>query len=372
MAYKENETNTTLTRLPSPPPSPNPLTKLDNHLTRGLVMPRPRWSHFPHLRTATTTTTTLLLLLAAASCTRPTVAFFHSSILAMSASVGGPITVVTGSNKGIGYEILKKLAPSSSVAVLAARNPDLSRKAVQRLHDEDGLNNVVFRPLDVSSPESIAQFAAGMQKEYGHVDVLVNNAGVAFKGADPTPFREQASPTLRTNFFGTIQLIDAMVPLLRKATVAHPCIVNVASQSGRLSILDTDKKKQAEYASTALTRDRLFELTTKFEEDVKAGVHAKEGWPNTCYGMSKLALISFGKVFAREEAARGKVGGVEGSKSIWLASCCPGWCDTDMSSHSGPRSAEHGARTPAYLALNGVQEGLRAGGFFYDEKEIQW
>lgn len=193
--------------------------------------------------------------------------------------------------------------------------------------------------------------------------------GFAFKGKDPTPFREQAGPTLRTNFYGTVALIDAMVPLLRKS--ADPRIVNVASQSGaRLAILDTDKAKQREVSSPDLTRARLLKMVRQFEADVQAGTHAAQGWPSTTYGMSKLALIAFGRVFAAEEARAH--GGAGDKKPIWLASCCPGWCATDMSSHSGPRSAEHGARTPAWLALRGKEEGARSGGFFYDEREIAW
>ncbi|TFJ79987.1 hypothetical protein NSK_008545 [Nannochloropsis salina CCMP1776] len=285
----------------------------------------------------------------------------------MSASPG-PITIVTGSNKGIGLEILKKLAPTSSVAILAARNPSLGEQAAQELRDH-GLENVIYRPLDVSSAESIEHFVDEIQKDFGRADILVNNAGIAFKGRDPTPFRDQAAPTFKTNFWGTVELIDAMTPLLRKST-GCPCIVNVASQSGRLGILDTDRGKQAEISSPTLTRDRLFELVRQFEHDVKTGTHAEKGWPNTCYGMSKLALIAFGRVFARNEMEGGTE--KEGKTSIWLASCCPGWCDTDMSSHSGPRTAEHGARTPAWLAMEGRKQGATAGGFFYDEKEIQW
>lgn len=156
-----------------------------------------------------------------------------------------------------------------------------------------------------------------------------------------------------------------MTPLLRKSS--DPRIVNVASQSGRLSILDTDKGKQREVSSPNVTRARVLEMAKEFEEDVKAGRHAEKGWPNTCYGMSKLLLIAYARAFAAEEAARqGK------DKPIWLASCCPGYCDTAMTSHNGTRSAEHGARTPAWLALRGKEEGGRSGGLFYDEMEIAW
>lgn len=113
---------------------------------------------------------------AAASCLLlSTPAHAFSTRLAMSAA-SGPITVVTGSNKGIGLEILKKLAPTSSVAILAARDPARGQAAAQKLREE-GLDNVVFRPLDLASSESIRQFAAGMEKDFGRADVLVNNAG---------------------------------------------------------------------------------------------------------------------------------------------------------------------------------------------------
>jgi len=226
------------------------------------------------------------------------------------------------------------------------------------------LSNVVFKKLDIDSPDSIAAFARTMREEHGRVDVLVNNAGLAFKAKDPTPFRAQAGPTLKTNYWGTTGLIDVLTPLLRQSP--DPRIVNVASQSGRLAILNTDRSKQREVSSAVLTRQRLDEMVREFQRDVEAGTHAVKGWPNTCYGMSKLALIAFGRVFAAEEATQ------HSEKPIWLASCCPGWCATDMSSHSGPRSAEHGARTPAWLALAGKEEGQRSGGFYQDEKEIAW
>jgi carbonyl reductase 1 len=350
----------------------------------------------------------LLLLLVSSAARAYTTANrpISRSLTAMAASstttTTKPIVVVTGSNKGIGsvntrrlglkglayaistsnqvnqsvshlstqpqhtrsYEILKKVAPASGVTVLAARNPQLGEAAAKQLREQEGLANVVFKPLDINAPESIQAFARAMQEEHGRVDVLVNNAGFAYKGRDPTPFREQAAPTLKTNYWGTAALIDAMVPLLRQS--ADPKIVNVASQSGRLSILDTDKAKQREVSSPGLTRERLDEMVREFQADVEAGTHAAKGWPNTCYGMSKLALIACGRVFAAEEAKR------HPERPIWLASCCPGWCATDMSSHSGPRSAEHGARTPAWLALRGKEEGARSGGFFYDENEIAW
>lgn len=73
---------------------------------------------------------------------------------------------------------MKKLAPASSIAVLAARNPQLGEAAAKQLREKEGLSNVVFKPLDLNSPESIRAFASSMEKDYGRVDTLVNNAGI--------------------------------------------------------------------------------------------------------------------------------------------------------------------------------------------------
>lgn len=165
-------------------------------------------------------------------------------------------------------------------------------------------------------------------------------------------------------------------------------MVNVCSQSGHLNILRTDPAKQAEFASPELQKPRLFELMTQFRDDVAAGKHSINKWPGTCYGMSKLGLIAYTKLMARgeEEAAervaemtedienrRAKGETTEQPpppyKRIFFAACCPGWCATSMSSYSGPRPANEGAKTPAWLALGG---GKAPGGFYFDEKEIMW
>ena len=71
-------------------------------------------------------------------------------------------------------------------------------------------------------------------RDYQQIDVLVNNAAVAFKDSDPTPFQRQARPTLQTNFFGTVRLTLGLLPLLHRG--ASPRIVNVASMAGALKI----------------------------------------------------------------------------------------------------------------------------------------
>eukprot|EP00602_Paraphysomonas_sp_CaronLab_P007610 CAMPEP_0185023290 /NCGR_PEP_ID=MMETSP1103-20130426/5979_1 /TAXON_ID=36769 /ORGANISM="Paraphysomonas bandaiensis, Strain Caron Lab Isolate" /LENGTH=240 /DNA_ID=CAMNT_0027555821 /DNA_START=157 /DNA_END=876 /DNA_ORIENTATION=+ len=240
---------------------------------------------------------------------------------------------------------------------MAARDETRGSNAVQEVLRNNSSWDVSFRQLDISDSDSIDAFVRGIEQDFDKCDVLVNNAGIAFKGADPTPFAEQARPTVHTNYFGTLSLTQKMLPLLRKGEAAR--VVNVASSTGHLKIIK-DENKRAAFSSNDLTIDQLNNMMETFVSDVESGCHRDNNWPDTCYGMSKLGVIAMTKVLAREEAPR-----------VAINACCPGYCDTDMTSHKGPRTAEHGARTPALLALMN-SDPLPTGKFFYDEEETAW
>lgn len=195
-------------------------------------------------------------------------------------------------------------------------------------------------PLVIGNGPSQTEFCERLEQEFGGaIDVLVNNAGFAYKGADPTPFKGQTAKTFETNYYGLVAFTQQMLPLLRKGTDAR--IVNVASMAGRLR--QVSPELQAKFTDPQLTIPQLNSLMKEFEEDVQNGVHKKKGWSNSNYGMSKLGVIAATNVFARAEA----------SNNISINSCCPGYCGTDMTSHRGPRPAEEGARNaviPATIA----------------------
>ena len=263
--------------------------------------------------------------------------------VAMSSS----IAIVTGSNKGIGFAIVEKLLKQNIHCIVACRSHELGSAAVQSLQKQ-GYTNVEFKQLDISDEESIDSFVHGISA----VDILVNNAAIAFKDQDPTPFAMQAAPTFNTNYFGTINLTMKLLPVLKKSK--NPRIINVTSQAGMLRILKSPIIKD-KFTTPTLTINELNALATKFVSDVTNGVHIENNWPNTCYGMSKLCLSIFTKLLAEQE------------KGMKVNCCCPGYCDTDMSSHRGTRSPADGATTPVFLALN---EEIPSGKFFYDCKEI--
>lgn len=212
--------------------------------------------------------------------------------------------------------------------------------------------------LDISKPESITKFVADVNVQFGNIDILVNNAAIAFKNTDPTPFKDQAEPTFKTNFFGTLQLTQGLLPAIKASS--RKVIVNVASMAGHLRIFPNGESNplKAAIVKSDLTVDELVSFSQRFVDAVKNERHTNEGWPNTCYGTSKCVLIALTKVLARAEP------------SVTINACCPGWCSTDMSSHSGSKSAAQGAETPVMLA--NLPNGSPSGRFYSEGVEIEW
>eukprot|EP01034_Spumella_vulgaris_P030089 gene30089-37249_t len=264
------------------------------------------------------------------------------------------VAIVTGANKGIGFEVAKKIAENGVKTILACRTASLGKEAEQNLKSL-GLD-VEFRPLDISDPSSIESFARDFARDYEKLDILVNNAAIAFKDSDPTPFKEQSRPTIYTNFFGTLHVTNALLPLLRKS--ASPRIVNVASMAGHLRIIKS-KDLLDKVTSETLTLNELEQLASDFVTAVEDGTHAEKGFPNSNYGFSKLILIAATKIYARQEPR------------ILINACCPGYCDTDMTAHKGPRTAVDGAKNATLLVF--LPEGSEVTGKFYaNEAEIVW
>eukprot|EP00551_Chaetoceros_affinis_P002936 CAMPEP_0203645164 /NCGR_PEP_ID=MMETSP0088-20131115/10637_1 /ASSEMBLY_ACC=CAM_ASM_001087 /TAXON_ID=426623 /ORGANISM="Chaetoceros affinis, Strain CCMP159" /LENGTH=278 /DNA_ID=CAMNT_0050501885 /DNA_START=126 /DNA_END=962 /DNA_ORIENTATION=- len=254
------------------------------------------------------------------------------------------IAVVTGANKGIGFQIALQLAQSGLFTdlVLACRDKDRGQEAQQRIEAElqqkGNVCSVSYEQLTIGEEGSHDNFFSTMNGRYGELHVLVNNAAMAFKGSDPTPFKEQCKPTLDINFRGTVNFTEKMMPLLRKGNDAR--LVNVASMAGRINQIKSQPLRN-QFIDPNLTKEQLISLVDQFEQDVLGGVHSQKGWGNSNYGMSKLSLIAMTKIWAREEANHG----------IKVNCCCPGYCDTDMTSHKGTRSPADGARNALIPAI---------------------
>jgi carbonyl reductase 1 len=242
------------------------------------------------------------------------------------------IALVTGANRGIGQEIARQLAAAGVHVLSAARQPSATEVL-----------------LDVTSKEHIDALAERLKSG---LDILMNNAGTSFDGFNA----DVAKRTLDVNFFGPMNITDALLPRLRPGAR----IVMVSSGMGELSHVGPQLRER--FDSIALDRPALVELMHSFPRDVAAGVHEKNGWPSNAYSVSKVGLNALTRVLARELA--------NDNRGILVNAVCPGWVRTRMGGPSAPRSPEQGARTAVWLAL--LPKGGHAGGFFRDERAIEW
>jgi len=167
------------------------------------------------------------------------------------------IYAVTGGNRGIGKEICRQLAEKKRdcTVLLTARDLSKATATVQQL----GYNNIKAHELDLSSKTSIDAFVATIKKEYGGIDVLINNAAYAWKG--PELNEKIANDTIGPNFFGLMQLNEVILPIIQSRPDGR--IVNVSSGAGEFSNKYSMELKN-KLQSPTLTKQELTQLVQEF------------------------------------------------------------------------------------------------------------
>jgi NAD(P)-dependent dehydrogenase (short-subunit alcohol dehydrogenase family) len=266
----------------------------------------------------------------------------------MEESEGGRIALVTGGNRGIGFEVCRQLARQGIRVVLAARDAAKGEAAAATLRQE-GLD-VAFRQLDVTDRASVAALGSFVADEFGHLDILVNNAGVSLNGFNA----DVAQRTMAVNLFGAMGVTDALLPHLR----GGGRIVMVSSGMGALSCLSA--ALQARFAEPELTREGLEALIRSFIDDAEAGRGRARGWPANAYRVSKVGLNAFTRILARELTGT----------DLCVNAVCPGWVRTDMGGPGASRSAEEGAEGIVWAAT--LPEAAPSGKIFRDRRAIAW
>ena len=239
------------------------------------------------------------------------------------------ICLVTGVGKstGIGYEVCRQLANSDSLVYLSARNPEAAKALAVQL-GQDG-HSVRPITLDITDTESVREAVGALLREHGRLDVLVNNAaamgsyGETALNADMKAARE----VFETTLFGTWQLTQALVPLLRASS--HGRIVNVSSGAGS-------------------------------HDDPQFGLRTNSGMAAS-YGISKAALNALTTRFAEELRANG----------ILVNAICPGFTATfDGGEAMGARPVADGSASVVWAA--NLPDDGPTGGFFRDGKPLPW
>lgn len=173
------------------------------------------------------------------------------------------IALVTGANRGIGFEVARQLAQKGMTVLLGARSAEKATTAAKTLTDE-GLT-VVGKVIDVTDAATVQQLATDIEQEYGHLDILVNNAAAFADWSEiaSTADLDNARSVLETNLFGTWHVTQVMLPLIRKSE--HGRIVNVGSGAGSHGEpyfgLSSNNGAAASYG---ISKAALHALTVKF------------------------------------------------------------------------------------------------------------
>lgn len=232
------------------------------------------------------------------------------------------VAVVTGGNRGIGFETCRQLAKQNIKVILTSRDEAKGKAAAEKLQAE-GLDVSNYQ-LDVVDAESVKRLAQSIEDNFGRLDILVNNAGVLqdYAESDGSIFNLKISTlqnTLETNTFGPLLLCQALIPLMKEHNYGR--VVNVSSGAGQLHDMNT-------------------------------------GYPS--YRISKTALNAVTRIVANE---------LEGT-NILVNAVCPGWVQTDMGGQNAPKTPEQGANTIVWLAT--LPDDGPTSGFFRDRKPIDW
>jgi NAD(P)-dependent dehydrogenase (short-subunit alcohol dehydrogenase family) len=246
----------------------------------------------------------------------------------MAKTNGQRIALVTGANKGIGFEIARQLGQLGIHVLLASRDPSNGETASQQLKAE----HLDVQPvtIDVTDPASIAAAAQWVDETYGRLDILVNNAGISreYPRTAPSEFSlSRLQETYATNVFAVVAVTNAFLPLLRRSTSAR--IVNQSSAMGSLTLA---ADPASPYAALILL----------------------------AYNSSKAALNSITLEYAKELR----------NSAIKVNAADPGYCATDLNGHQGYRTPAQGAAASVTLAT--LPDDGPSGTFTGDNGPVPW
>ena len=229
------------------------------------------------------------------------------------------ITLITGANKGLGYEAARRLTATGHAVYLGARDPQRGALAA-------AATGATFVPLDVTDDDSVAAAVKAIDDAAGRLDVLINNAGIAGGRVSPTDATaDDLRRVYETNVFGLARVTHAALPLLQRS--AAPVIVNVSSGLGSLGVITNPERMESRY-------------------------------PALAYGSSKTAVVALTVHYAKA-LPHMRVNAID-----------PGYTATDLNGNSGTQTVTEGTEAMVRLATIGPDG--PTGGFFDRYGTVPW
>ncbi|CAK4759234.1 hypothetical protein LEN26_016668 [Aphanomyces euteiches] len=266
------------------------------------------------------------------------------------------VYLVTGANKGIGYEVVRILSErlgDQAIILLGTRSLDNGKAAIAKMQQANpsfNYANVYSLEIDVTKSESIQAAAEFVKATYGTLHALINNAGI-------TAYVEGVDACFNVNVFGVHKTLSAFHSIM----VPNQSInIVVASEVGAWTFSTLSPELQAIFANySAIDIPTLRELANDWKAS-NEGKSSKQTWPTVGkifgpYGVSKTMVLALTRKWAQDHADM---------KTMMV---CPGHCATDLNKHSGPRSPVQGGESVVFPIFH--SEETKTGGFYRDGVE---
>lgn len=246
-------------------------------------------------------------------------------------STSKPVALITGANRGIGFELARTLARDHNFhVIIGSRSVSSGLEAFSKLRGEEGLFSVTAVTLDVSSDDSILHAAKSVEQNFGRLDLLVNNAGIMLPDSQDSPIatkRKAFQSTFNTNVTGAAVVTETFIPLLSKSKL--PRILFLGSTLGS--------------------------ITARLDEN-----HIWDFVDSISYRCSKAALSMLAAQYARRYREKG-----------WKVNIvCPGYVKTGMVNFMGTITTEEAMPHLVKMCTLGVDG--ETGTFSDDEGRVPW
>lgn len=230
------------------------------------------------------------------------------------------IVLVTGSNRGLGLAVCENLLSKGHTVIATARDKKKGTSIISKLKSKYPEQSISLFKLDVTNAKDISRIYSRIKKDYGHLDCLINNAGILYRDNVEQTSIADYNRVIETNLTGPFMMCQKFLPLLKKSN--DPKIINVSSQLGSLENSGVD------YAAYRISKTGLNSLTRTLHFDLR----------------SNNDLV---KIF----------------------SVCPGWVHTDMGGPRAPRTPEIGAKSILYPFY---RKSAKSGCYYQDGKVLPW
>lgn len=290
------------------------------------------------------------------------------------------VAVVTGSNRGIGLEIVHKLLQDFDGDVfLTARDPE---KAHEAIHALSYLGLVPkFHKLEVTKKESVESLRDHLMENYGGLDILINNAAIIFFPGAPEPYTYQATETLGTDYFAVRMMCEVMYPILRPGAR----VVNMGSRAGHLLQINgneptsTELREKFARSGKDLTLEEVDELMEDFIDACKqesddylsekgwpnGKPHPVKGFPSFTYRVAKAGIAAMSRI---HQSMFDK----DPREDIVVNFVHPGYCNTALTANKGVLSPQEGSVAPVYAALLPPKTDVKGQFIWTDCSVVDW